>query len=226
MTDGNHDYIPGNDEAFNQFFRGITQYVAAKTSGPTPEWAHIPQSECINFHQAYTDWYRTYAINFQARSAKLSKEKEKIRRIAESSLQNYVKRFLRFEPVTNLDRENMGLPNHEIGFTPHREVSELVEFEIKLRKIHELTINFWCKDAPGKVKPRGYDGAVLAWGILDTPPERPEELLRRTLVSSRHFYRIIFDDNDRGKNVYIAMAWQNQRGHIGTWSEIKSAKIP
>jgi hypothetical protein len=34
------------------------------------------------------------------------------------------------------------------------------------------------------------------------------------------------DEGQRGKTVQIALAWQNERGIIGQWSEYKSAIIP
>jgi hypothetical protein len=35
-----------------------------------------------------------------------------------------------------------------------------------------------------------------------------------------------FEEEERGSTVYIAAAWQNERGNIGAWSEILSAVIP
>jgi hypothetical protein len=35
-----------------------------------------------------------------------------------------------------------------------------------------------------------------------------------------------FDETDRGKTVYIALQWQNERGITGQWSDIKSTVIP
>ncbi|MDR2597616.1 MAG: hypothetical protein LBC76_09910 [Treponema sp.] len=35
-----------------------------------------------------------------------------------------------------------------------------------------------------------------------------------------------FDETERGRTVYIALSWQNERGLIGQWSEIQNAVIP
>jgi hypothetical protein len=45
--------------------------------------------------------------------------------------------------------------------TPHTEVTEVVEFELRLREIREILVNFWIKGAAHKAKPKGYDGAVI-----------------------------------------------------------------
>ena len=37
---------------------------------------------------------------------------------------------------------------------------------------------------------------------------------------------IHFDETERGKTVYVALTWQNERGIRGQWSDIKSAIVP
>jgi hypothetical protein len=67
----------------------------------------------------------------------------------------------------------LGLKPRDLIRTPHIEVSEVVEFELKLREIRELLVNFWIKGAAHKAKPSGYDGAVIIWDVLDAPPPAP-----------------------------------------------------
>jgi hypothetical protein len=45
-------------------------------------------------------------------------------------------------------------------------------------------------------------------------------------MASRTPHTLIFDEGQRGKTVQIALAWQNERGILGAWSEYKSAVIP
>ena len=70
-----------------------------------------------------------------------------------------------------------------------------------------------------------YVAKNLAWGILDEPPKDLHDLNRQS-VASRTPYTLSFTEAERGKTVYIALAWQNNRGNIGPWSEIQSAVIP
>jgi hypothetical protein len=127
--------------------------------------------------------------------------------------------------VTDAMRIQFGLRPRDIIRTPHIEVTEVVEFELKLRNIREVLVDFWVKGEKHKAKPHGYDGAVLIWEILDTAPERTADLTHHTMASKTP-HSIEFDEPDRGKTVYIAAAWQNERGNIGQWSEILSAIIP
>ena len=75
------------------------------------------------------------------------------------------------------------------------------------------------------MRAHGYDGAVIIWGIRDTPPKHPHELANHTMAS-RTPHTLTFEEPQRGKTVQIALAWQNERGITGQWSEYKSAVIP
>ncbi|MDR0486641.1 MAG: hypothetical protein LBG91_00165, partial [Treponema sp.] len=71
----------------------------------------------------------------------------------------------------------------------------------------------------------GYDGAVLIWDVLASPPPDPDALTQHTMAS-RTPHAIKFKEEERGKTVYIAACWQNERGLTGQWSEIQSAVVP
>jgi hypothetical protein len=45
-------------------------------------------------------------------------------------------------------------------------------------------------------------------------------------MASKTPHTFFFDETQRGKTVYIAAAWQNERGNIGQWSDIQSVVIP
>jgi hypothetical protein len=45
-------------------------------------------------------------------------------------------------------------------------------------------------------------------------------------MASRTPHLLQFPENLRGKTVYIAGCWQNERGILGAWSDIQSAVIP
>jgi len=68
-------------------------------------------------------------------------------------------------------------------------------------------------------------GAVIVWDVLAAPPPDLHHLTFHTMASKTP-YAIKFAEEERGKTVYIAAAWQNERGNVGQWSEILSAVIP
>ena len=63
------------------------------------------------------------------------------------------------------------------------------------------------------------------WDVLDDPPADPDHLNRHTMAS-RTPHTLEFPEEERGKTVYVALAWQNERGITGRWSDIKSAVVP
>jgi len=128
-------------------------------------------------------------------------------------------------PMDDADYARLGLRPPDRIRTDHVVVNEQVEFEIRLRGIRELEVNFWIKGAAHRAKPEGYDGAVLVWDTLTAPPERPTDLAEHTMAS-RTPHIIEFDETERGMTAYIALCWQNERGIRGPWSEVQSAIIP
>jgi hypothetical protein len=52
---------------------------------------------------------------------------------AEKYLRRFINRFLRYEPVTDIDRDNMKIPNLDLIRTPYIDVKGVVEFELKLQ---------------------------------------------------------------------------------------------
>jgi hypothetical protein len=128
-------------------------------------------------------------------------------------------------PLTEGDFADLGLEPPDMIRTPHIDVPEMVDFVIHLSSIRELVIDFWIQGQAHKAKPLGYDGAVIIWGIRDTPPEHPDELPHH-IMASRTPHTLTFEEGQRGKTVQIALYWQNERGHTGQLSEYKSAIIP
>ena len=218
-------YIPRHDADFNTWFKNIVDYVAIKTGSPDHEWEYIPQSVTTELNEAYTDWLGNYEQTLVPHTPAITTNKNNARTRSERVIRAFVQRFLHWPPVTDGDRVNMNIPNRSNTRTQHHEVTEIVELDLTLRNIREILVEFWVKGSTSKAKPTGYDGAVLVWDVLDTPPERPEALTRHTMAS-RTPHAIQFDETERGKTVYVALAWQNERGNTGAWSEILSTVIP
>jgi hypothetical protein len=128
-------------------------------------------------------------------------------------------------PLTEGDFADLGLQLPDTVRTPHVDVAEMADFVIHLRGIRELIVDFWIQGETHKAKPHGYDGAVIIWDIRDAPPEHPADLANHTMASRTPF-TLTFDETQRGKTVQIALAWQNERGILGQWSEYKNAVVP
>jgi len=152
--------------------------------------------------------------------------RNKAQREATAVLRFIIRFYLRRPEVTDADLIAMGIPPIDHIRTMHKVVTEKVDFVIEISGIRHIIVDFWQQGVEhSKAKPKGYDGAVLVWNIGDERPQEAEDFLLHTMASRRPF-AIEFLDEDRGKTVWVALAWQNERGIRGEWSEFKSAIIP
>jgi len=216
-----HDYVPQNSIQFNAFMKKIIEY----TEGRMHKWTNIPEARLIALKNARITFDEALQASAQMHTKGNTLAKNEAQAAATHELRGFVNQYLRFDPITNADRANMDIPNHDTIRTEHVDVVETVDFSLKLRNIREVLIDFSVKDSLSKAKPTGYDGAVIIWDVLDVPPTRPDDLKRHTMAS-RTPHTLDFDDTERGKHVYVTLAWQNERGNRGKWSEIQTAVIP
>jgi hypothetical protein len=205
--------------------RNIFNFVAEKLDSTPPKWTHIPSGRFQTLEQKYVRFFDAFQTALETPTHGNVLARQEAQAAAASELRAFIAQFLRFPPVTNPDRADMGIPNHDTIRTDHTIVRETVDFVIHLRNIRELMIDFWIQGSDNKAKPEGYDGAVIIWDVLDAPPEHPDDLNRHTMASRTPF-PLHFDEAERGKTVYVSLCWQNERGITGAWSEIKSAVIP
>ena len=217
-----HDYIPSRESELVPWAENFALWI-----GTYAQDLQITNTEISSlrgsvtffkslFEQAKNAAERTPFIIAQKKAAR-AEMVEKIRSLVRFQLQNPL--------AIDAMRVQLGLPPRDIIRTPHVEVTEVVEFELRLRNIREILVSFWIKGENHKAKPQGYDGAVIVWDILDSPPSGPPALINHTMAS-RTPHSITFTEAERGKTAYIAAAWQNERGNIGQWSEIQSAVVP
>ena len=225
MSSRRGHYIPSNAAQFNVFMKKIIDYVALKTDKDNPEWPDIPQARVRALGDKYEAFVAAFNKAIETPTHAMILARQEAQAECTKELRGFINQYLRFPPVTNVDLAEMGISIHDNIRTDHMVVTETVDCVIHLRGIRELVIDFWIKGADHKAKPRGYDGAVIIWGILDAPPTRFEELTHH-IMASRTPFTLHFEEADRGKTVYIALAWQNERGILGEYSEIKSAIIP
>jgi hypothetical protein len=221
METRKHDYVPRSAGQFKIFMRAILDYTAAKA----PVWGHIPARALEELESLFARFYAAFDAAVIPHGPVETSRRRETKDAAAKALRAFVNQYLRFPPVTDIDRIAMGIPVRDSVRTVKNEVSETVEFSIRLRYIRELLIDFWVKGTAHKAKPSSHDGAVVVWGVLSEPPSSHDELTRHA-EAGRTPYALRFKEEDRGKTVYIALAWRNGRHVTGAWSEIQSAIIP
>ena len=219
------DYVPHSPAQFLLFLGHLIKYVQAQLDATPLVWTHILKERFDQLGQRYGEFSQAFANHQETPTPAMTLARNEAQAEATRELRAFVNQFLRFPPVTNVDRVEMGVPNHDTIRTDHKVVTEMVDYVLHLRNIREIMVDFWIQGETHKAKPQGYDGAVIVWDLLDAPPENPNALNHHSMASRTPF-PLHFEEADRGKTVYIAAAWQNERGILGQWSEIKTAIVP
>jgi len=222
MTDRQRkvDYVPRNAAQFAAFLRALLEFINAHKAA----WGHIPQAVIDNMWVLHDAFAEAFEITSGPHTSAQLLDRNEKQADATKGVRGLTNQYLHFLPVTNVDRAAMGIPNHDTIRTNHIEVDELVEFLVNPGNARQILVDFWIKGADHKAKPTGYDGAVILWEVLDTPPTEYSELTHHAMASRTPF-KLHFEESERRKQVYVALAWQNARGIRGVWSEIKSVYI-
>jgi hypothetical protein len=221
MSDKKHDYIPRKAVEFDVFISHLLNYVRANLA----KWSYIPQDRFDALETAYKAFNSALTLAEAVPTPANNLARNELHEKAVHELRAFVNQFLRFAPVTNADRTEMGIPNRDTVKTVHNVVNEMADFVLHIRNIREIIIDFWVQGHSTKAKPQGYDGVVIKYGICSAPPKNIDELIHHTMATRTPF-ALHFEETERGKTVNFVLAWQNARGILGGWSEIKSTIIP
>jgi hypothetical protein len=129
------------------------------------------------------------------------------------------------EAITAPIRDTLGLPVKDTTHSPIPAPTTYPEFFIKVKDIRALEVHFKVMGSTSRGRPYGYNGAIIHYDVLDAPPAGPDEL-RQSLLATKTPYTLTFTEAERGKRVYIALVWQNEKGQKGPFSQIEGAFIP
>jgi hypothetical protein len=219
--------IPSCGQKYNQFFLTVVQYVTKMTSAPK-EWTHIPDTEVTALSAAYADWYTGYARTLKphtpADTAAMHAGYDRSKPVLSRFIQVWFRGFP--EIVTAEHLLNMGISPIDDEHSPIGKPKTRPVFYVKVRDTRLLAVHFRDEGSESKARPYGMNGAVISVGILDHPPVSPDELGSRTELATRTPHLLHFEEEDRGKTVYLAMQWQNESGVRGDYTEIQSAVVP
>jgi hypothetical protein len=219
------DYVPKKDADFDVWLKQLCQYVALKTSGTNAERSHIPKEATEKLDAAYADWYTHYSLTLKPHTPAETLAKNLARKRAEKVARPFVNQYLKFEPVTDADRVNISIHNKDTILTPIPKPPTRPAFTLRAYGNRVVRIDFWDEGASTKARPYGYDGAIVHWALLDEPPARPDDLASHFKATKRP-YDLEFSEDQRGKTLYVALRWENDKGDLGPWSDILSTIVP
>ena len=217
----NPDYIPARDSELVSWSANFVTVVTENASawGITSAEVTLLQDSSDNFAalQAQADSPLKNAIIEAEKKAARKKLEKVIRELAGFRLKNPI--------ITDVQRLALGLHVRDTTPTTIPVPVTRPEINIEVFDVRRLKIRFHDKGSDSKAKPYGTNGAVIFYAVLDAPPASPAELTR-SVLATRTPHLLEFADDERGKTVYVAICWQNEKGEKGPWSEVESALVP
>ena len=215
------DYIPTNAAKFDEFVYHFVKYVTNSNA----DWKIIPEKRLDELKEMYTKYNICMKEAIATPTKANNHQRNEMKKITTAEIRAIVNQYLKFDPVTDTDRINIGLYVHDNVRTARTNVTQTVEFEIRIKGTNNIIVDFWQEGSRSKAKPTGFSGAVIIWALSEEEPSSFEDYPLHTLATKTP-YTIEFDNHDSGKRVWVKIAWQNARGVLGRWSEAKSAIIP
>jgi hypothetical protein len=215
------DYLPAKDSELVAWSANFIEKVTANAAA----WA-IPAEEVTALRNADSAFAALHAqadspekntVIVAKKNAARTALVEKIRALAGFHLKNPV--------ITDAERTSLGLHVRSATYTPVPAPKSRPEFDVDVLDIRMLKIHFHDRDSGNKARPYGTNGAVVIYAVLDAPPATVDALSHSELAT-RTPHIIEFSEKERGKTVYLAMCWQNDKGERGPWSNVQSAIIP
>jgi hypothetical protein len=222
------DYVPARDADFDKFFKKITQVTASKTNGQSPPWYHIPPAVVTELTTSYGDWYTAYSATFNSPTSPVIREKNRVRKVEEKALRRFIQRYLKDEPVTDEERDEINIPNRDTTPTPIGKPPEHVLLIIEPRHVREHHVVWEVQETGSKARPYGYSGVVLVRKVLEAAEAVPADAkaLGDSRLLTRNNVVLEYSPADQGKRCAYAACWQNESGAMGNWSDIVTVIIP
>jgi hypothetical protein len=215
------DFIPRPDAAFNTWADNLHLYVISNRSA----WGHISMEDMQKLASLHGEWETVYKQTLTPHIPQLTAEKNRVRTKLERALRAFINRYLRWPPVTDYDRDKMGIRNWDTIRTPSPVPTTVPEIETNTSVIRELSLRLRDFGAANWGKPDHVHGMELAWGIMDARPGEIS-LLPHLETETANPIVLSFEEEERGLRVFFAARWINSTAKGGPWSDIESAVVP
>jgi hypothetical protein len=129
--------------------------------------------------------------------------------------------------VLDEDYDAMGLPKKSDGERHPAPIATLPPaFTVTPLESNRLMVTFYPEGKRSKRgKPEGQHGAEVKWEYVDGV-ERTADEFGNSKFDTASPYVLEFTSKDAGKEIEMALRWENSRGEKGPWSHIYRVTIP
>ncbi|MDR1371863.1 MAG: hypothetical protein LBJ17_01870 [Dysgonamonadaceae bacterium] len=216
-----HDFIPKKDSELVAWAINFCAQIIANAI----RWL-IPQPEVDELMENCDRFCKLHdRADSPAKNAIIVAEKNAARKTLVTNIRALANFRLKNPIITDAERIAMGLHVHDATPSSIPVPTTRPVILLKVLDVRRISAHFSDIDSSSKARPYGIIGAVVAYSVLDTPPADPNALTR-TVLATRTPHTLEFTEEERGKTLYTAICWENEKGQKGPWSEIESAIIP
>jgi hypothetical protein len=221
MSTHHWDYIPAKDSELTPWSANFTAQIEANALA----WG-IPADEVAELRNANDTFAKLQVqADSPARTTVIVAEKNAARTTLEGIIRKLAGFRLKNPIITDAERIAMGLHVRDAKPSTIAQPTTRPEIDIDVVDFRRLKVLFHDMDSKSNAKPYGIIGAVILYAVLDAPPADITALIR-SVLATRTPHILEFTEEERGKTVYIAICWQNEKGERGPFSEIESAIVP
>lgn len=215
------DYIPHKDSELVAWSANFAKQVADNAAA----W-EIPAAEVTDLQTAVAAFAALHAkADSPEKTTVIVAEKNAARKTLDVKIRALADFRLKNPVITDAQRLALGLHVRDTTQTTIGPPKTSLALELGVVGFRRLKVDFHDEESANKAKPYGTTGAVIACAVLDAPPANVAALTR-TELATRTPHILEFAEEERGKKVYVAACWENEKGEKGPWSEIVSAIVP
>ncbi|MDR1575857.1 MAG: hypothetical protein LBS37_07620 [Treponema sp.] len=220
------DYIPAKDSSFNNWIVNYTHRVQQNCQGQNPVWTHIPAADVLKLVNLRGAWSDAYEDTLVPHTPPITEAKNEARKAVQSYARVFTNKYLRNDPVTNQQRLECGVPIRQppSPVPPPKDVPELTA---DTSVSHRVSIHYRVLGSTKRGKPPKVAGIEIRSGVRDTPPVTIEDDLIHSHYDTKSPLVLHFDEDSRGKRLYLAGRWEIQREGIkGDFGPVIDVIIP
>ena len=221
------DYIPANAMQFSAFLNNLLDYVNRNKT----EWKHIPAEPLTNLSGLRADLADLVEATQGQHTPAQTLARNQKQAEATKAVRALVNQYLRFAPVTDVDRVEMGVPNRDVIPTTIPSPTIPVTGRLTYPSNGLVEVCDIKPDGP-KTDERSKHGVRIYYGIVSETSkykvaERPKtgEDLPYSVFTRRNRYRFDFS-TDNGKEAFFSMRFENSKGEAGPWGKMISGFVP
>jgi hypothetical protein len=232
------NYIPAKNEDFNSWLTHFVSYVSGKCTTQPPAWGHIPTDKVVELNAQADAWNTAWQEAIDTPTAAKRHERDRVRGVVEAFVRGFINDYLHRDPVTDMERDEVGVPNRGGHHGPKPDPTDHVAFTLRFDvKDHSLWADYRIEGSTSRSK-GGYHGVeVRRWMLpLDAPaPESANHPGWVSEVDTGTPWGHTFTEAEIGMRAHIAMRWENssvgkgknknEDSGKGPWSSFQSAVI-